>query len=571
MNASQAATPSGPKPEKAPKKRAGTLETAIVLISMLILSATAGVAAHLHAGLDTVLSIICALTVFCVLISVHLISNFKPAKGHQKRAKSAPSKSHRAAKQTSTDAAPAEAPAAKVNEASEQSGSKPISESESPANNHLSDRLAEALQTTDEDKASHPQTADADTSIAPAAEPRAASADNEVDANIIDTTKELAAWNFRPGSLRTEPAGLKSLPSIPPADAPSPEPSPPESSHDSPPQSETLENGDPKEITSPVVQPNIEGILKRMAAQINAGMRTDNAQPQTDDDTVLQSTDGPTSDGDERAAIPAATPEDSAAGVEDPRKAISEAVDALRAAADEMRNQQDDENPAVTNAEPESKDTDEPEDSEFSAPIHTRLSEVAEAIARDQLDIYLDPIIGLEDGRPRHFEVAVKVRTKSGDEFDPDDFRDLTRGSGLMPFLDATRVRHSAAIASRLTSRVENSSIFSELDSETLDSNRFFATVTRDQQAGHLQTSQLVLSFRQSDVRAFAQAHFKSLKLLRDMGFRFSVQDITDLDMNFEELTDAGFEYGQTRCRSLLEGYARRHRDLALNGSLPAS
>lgn len=506
----------------------------MIIASMLVMSAAAGVAAHLHAAVAGHLSIMFATAVFCVLLSVHLLSQRPaPAPRHrpasrQRPAPSIASVTHPSAEQpahTKPAAASASPVPATVNRNQSPARSEPASSFDPLAvQPDFSDQLAAALGAETAEPAGTP--------AGPARAP------------------QLQGSETAPARPRGDREQLMELSKVRPTRHPAPELAPldkrpelkiqPSRAEIEPPHSPTLTmpprvhastNPAPELHTAaPAAAPvqNIEGILRRMAAQIRNGQPDDQDNVSPADARQASAMAPPADD-----AAPSPEPE---AAPENPRQAINAAVDALKAAADEMRAQIKD--PAQTK----------------SPSIHSRLEEVAEAVSRDQLDIYLNPIMAMEDGKARHFEVTVMARTALGDTFDPEEFRGLTRGSGLMPLLDSSRLRHSSAIAQRLGARIDGASVFSTLEGETLESRRFFASVTSDRSAGHLTSTQLVLSLRQADVRTFAPAHFQALKILREMGFRFALQDVTDLDINFEALATIGFTFVKLDASLFLDG-----------------
>jgi cyclic-di-GMP phosphodiesterase TipF (flagellum assembly factor) len=189
-----------------------------------------------------------------------------------------------------------------------------------------------------------------------------------------------------------------------------------------------------------------------------------------------------------------------------------------------------------------------------ATPAQDRLAAVAEALARESVDVFLEPILGLADERAKHFEVIVRLKNAAGEAFDHDDVVHVGRGAGLLPLLDALRVRHSAGFALRLERRGRDGKVFSNVTSESLESRQFLSGVAERHGQGELTPDRLVLSFEQRVVRAFAPAQRNALNELRDIGFRFSLQSLTDLDMDFGALKASGFEFVKLDAGVFLQG-----------------
>jgi cyclic-di-GMP phosphodiesterase TipF (flagellum assembly factor) len=174
---------------------------------------------------------------------------------------------------------------------------------------------------------------------------------------------------------------------------------------------------------------------------------------------------------------------------------------------------------------------------------HARLAALAEAITAGRVDLLLEPILGLEDHRPRYYTVHVRPRLASGAPIHSDDLNEELRDTGLLPVLDCTRISRIAEVARRLADRGKAGAVFSEFSAESLGHDRFLADFAKAYHERDGLSDQLVLSFAQSDVRAFAPADWATIGDMRDLGFRFALQHVTDLDMDFERVRAYGFDF----------------------------
>jgi cyclic-di-GMP phosphodiesterase TipF (flagellum assembly factor) len=120
-------------------------------------------------------------------------------------------------------------------------------------------------------------------------------------------------------------------------------------------------------------------------------------------------------------------------------------------------------------------------------------------------------------------------------------------------------------VAGRLDKRGKSGAVISEYSRDSLTDREFLlgAKSCSDQNPGI--TGQLVLSFAQNSLRHLSETQWAALAALRSIGFRFAVQDITDLDMDFARLADAGFAFAKLDADVFLEGLRAPH------GIIPAS
>jgi cyclic-di-GMP phosphodiesterase TipF (flagellum assembly factor) len=198
-------------------------------------------------------------------------------------------------------------------------------------------------------------------------------------------------------------------------------------------------------------------------------------------------------------------------------------------------------------------------------PMHARLAALAEAITARRADVLLEPILGLEDHRPRHYEVSLRLRDAAGGVLDTDGALESLRAAGLLPVLDATRMARTAQVARRLRERGKTGAVFSEVDGDSLTNDQFLRDFSEAYGARDAFSGQLVLTLAQSAVRRFTRRDWMVVDDLRDLGFQFALQDVTDLDMDFEGLRGHGFAFVKLDADVFLHGLP------APAGTIPAS
>lgn len=193
--------------------------------------------------------------------------------------------------------------------------------------------------------------------------------------------------------------------------------------------------------------------------------------------------------------------------------------------------------------------------------LNPQLARIAEAVAAERIEVLLEPIHALAEGRTRHFEVSVRLLTADGAALDQCDFARAAQGSGLMPRIDAERMIRAARVARRLGERGRQGSVLSAIAGESLSDPDFVVTAAT-QRGGRMQ---LILSFAQSEVRNFTAGHAEALRRLAAAGYGFALEDVVDLDMDFGALKSMGFEFVKLDAAVFLEGLA------AADALVPAS
>ena len=196
-------------------------------------------------------------------------------------------------------------------------------------------------------------------------------------------------------------------------------------------------------------------------------------------------------------------------------------------------------------------------------PLDSRLARIAEAVAAERFEVLIEPIHVLSEGRPRHYEVSMRLRTADGEQLEQADYTRVAQDSDLLPHIDAARMLRAARVARRLAERGRHGSVLSALAGDSITDNGFRDAA--QQQVASDGRVRLVLSFAQSDARNFTPAHAEVIGTMAGAGFGFALEDVTDLEMDFGRLKALGFEFVKLDAQVFLDGMQ------APGGCIPAA
>jgi cyclic-di-GMP phosphodiesterase TipF (flagellum assembly factor) len=196
-------------------------------------------------------------------------------------------------------------------------------------------------------------------------------------------------------------------------------------------------------------------------------------------------------------------------------------------------------------------------------PAHTRLASLAEAVSAGRIDVALAPIVGLADHQVHYYEVVASPRDERGVAMSVTTREPQLALAGLLPMLDSARLRQAAGVARSFAEEGRQTCLFVPATAVSLANDSFLdelADAFRDREA---LAGDLVLTFAQADVRTFGGSEWSALTDMRDLGFRFGVEDVTVFDYEFTALCAAGFAFVKLDAATLLAGLA------APNGTMP--
>jgi cyclic-di-GMP phosphodiesterase TipF (flagellum assembly factor) len=167
---------------------------------------------------------------------------------------------------------------------------------------------------------------------------------------------------------------------------------------------------------------------------------------------------------------------------------------------------------------------------------------IRSAIEGSKIDLFLQPIVTLPQRKVRYYEALSRLKADNGDLVAAADFLKFAEAGGLMPKLDNLSVLRCVQVVRRLLLKNRDIGLFCNLSSATLTDSgfpRFLEFV----EANRAIAPALVFEFTQEAVRGMGPIEHESLAALAERGFRFSMDNLTDLRVEPRELTERGFRF----------------------------
>jgi len=172
------------------------------------------------------------------------------------------------------------------------------------------------------------------------------------------------------------------------------------------------------------------------------------------------------------------------------------------------------------------------------------LRAVAEALKTDAVDLYLEPVVTLPERKPTHYECHGGVRGPDGVALAVDPNLDPMGREELMTAIEnGLLARCLDRIAAIDLSGLEGGACFYNIAGVTLGDRGFFANLIEHLQANPALAQRLVLECPQSALMEYGEQAVEDLVRVQDTGCRFSIDAITDLEIDFESLVGFGFRF----------------------------
>jgi cyclic-di-GMP phosphodiesterase, flagellum assembly factor TipF len=170
------------------------------------------------------------------------------------------------------------------------------------------------------------------------------------------------------------------------------------------------------------------------------------------------------------------------------------------------------------------------------------IAAIRRAIDGGRIDLFLQPVVTLPQRKVRYYEALSRLKADNGDLVPAEDFIDYAEAGMLMPGLDNLSVVRCVQVVRRLLLKSRDVGLFCNISSATLTDSSF-SKFLEFMEANRAIAPALVFEFTQSAVRAMGPIEHESLAALAERGYRFSIDNLTDLRVEARELNERGFRF----------------------------
>ncbi len=198
-----------------------------------------------------------------------------------------------------------------------------------------------------------------------------------------------------------------------------------------------------------------------------------------------------------------------------------------------------------------------PANDQGSGPFKGKSSEeivviIREAVDANRIDLYLQPILTLPQRKVRYYESMTRLRTPDGTLLLPAEFLKNAETAGLMPKIDNLMLFRCVQVLRRLLVKNREIGLFCNIAASTLTDPEFFPQFSQFMEANRALAPALMLELPQEAWRAMGPIEQENLSALAEQGFRFSMDQVTDLRMEPRDLSERGIRFVKIQAALLL-------------------
>ena len=192
------------------------------------------------------------------------------------------------------------------------------------------------------------------------------------------------------------------------------------------------------------------------------------------------------------------------------------------------------------------------------------LDTVREAMSDNRIDLFLQPIVGLPQRRTVYYESFSRLRDATGRVLMPAEYLSVAEPEGLMSTIDNLLLFRCAQIVRRLAKNDRKVAIFCNISLNSLGDETFFPQFLEFLSQNRDMARGLIFELGQAAFDRRGATEARNMAKLADLGFRFSLDKVTDLDLDFQDLARADVKYVKVTADTLISQLAEQDGRLTL-------
>jgi len=181
------------------------------------------------------------------------------------------------------------------------------------------------------------------------------------------------------------------------------------------------------------------------------------------------------------------------------------------------------------------------------------LRTVHDALSENRVDLYLQPIVSLPQRRTVFYESFTRLRDASERIMMPAEYLSIAEGEGLVPAIDNLLLFRCAQIVRRLARQDRKVGVFCNIALSSLGDEGFFPQFLDFLSENRDLNQSLIFELGQAAFEARGAIEARNMAKLADLGFRFSLDKVQTLDLNFTDLQRSDVRFLKVSADLLIE------------------
>ncbi|MGB6907983.1 MAG: EAL domain-containing protein [Methyloceanibacter sp.] len=191
---------------------------------------------------------------------------------------------------------------------------------------------------------------------------------------------------------------------------------------------------------------------------------------------------------------------------------------------------------------------------EEPAPRRDMNEDLRQAIEANRIDLYLQSIVTLPERKLCYFDGLTRIRAGVDEILEPSTYQDIAAREGLMPRIDNVMLVKCVQLLRRLGPESKLRGVFCNLSMQSLLDPDFFPELVEFLEENSTLGDSLTFRLSQPSVRDLGAIELASLRTLGKIGFGFSLDHVSELDLDYAGLRDHFYRFIKLEAKTLLHG-----------------
>ncbi len=183
------------------------------------------------------------------------------------------------------------------------------------------------------------------------------------------------------------------------------------------------------------------------------------------------------------------------------------------------------------------------------------LAIIRDGLRRDRVDLVLQPIVSLPQRQRKFFEAFTRIRADDDSVIVPEQYIAIAEREGLITAIDNMLLFRCVQLLRRSQSKNQNVGFFCNISPYTLADHAFFGEFVHFMSENAELAPNLIFEFAQSTVADRDDDIERQLTRLATMGFRFSMDQVASLSLDYDALAERHFKFVKIDARTLIEEF----------------
>ncbi len=181
------------------------------------------------------------------------------------------------------------------------------------------------------------------------------------------------------------------------------------------------------------------------------------------------------------------------------------------------------------------------------------LQTVHAALSENRVDLYLQPVVTLPQRRTVFYESFTRLRDSTDRVMMPAEYLSIAEGEGLVPAIDNLLLFRCAQIVRRLARQDRKVGVFCNISLASLGDETFFPQFLQFLGENRDLNQALIFELGQATFDARGAAEARNMAKLADLGFRFSIDKVQTLDLDFADLQRSDVKFIKVAADLMIE------------------